>query len=129
MDRVRARADSLFDLTGRVAVITGGAGLLGYQHAQAIAGAGGIPVLADLCGRLAEQKAACIKSEFGVPAYGYQTDITSEAEVGGLLGELLARRGRVDILINNAAHNPKVESPSQAAFMRLENFPLDAWHA
>ena len=37
-----------FDLTGRVAIITGGAGLLGLRHAQAIAEMGGIPVLVDI---------------------------------------------------------------------------------
>ena len=43
-----------FDLAGRIAVITGGAGLLGFQHASAIASAGGIPVLVDLDGARAE---------------------------------------------------------------------------
>ena len=38
----------LFGLHGRVAIITGGGGMLGYQHAAAIAGFGGIPVLLDI---------------------------------------------------------------------------------
>ena len=42
------KSRNLFDLTGRVAIITGGTGLLGQQHAEAIAEAGGIPVLADI---------------------------------------------------------------------------------
>jgi NAD(P)-dependent dehydrogenase (short-subunit alcohol dehydrogenase family) len=42
------KMESLFDLTGRVAIITGGTGLLGQQHAEAVASAGGIPVLADI---------------------------------------------------------------------------------
>ena len=52
----------LFDLTGRVAVITGGAGLLGYKHAEVIARAGGIPVLVDLAAAQPETKAADRKS-------------------------------------------------------------------
>ena len=44
----RQKTVSFFDLTGRVAIITGGAGLLGVQHAIAIHGFGGIPVLADI---------------------------------------------------------------------------------
>ena len=43
-----------FDLAGRVAVITGGAGLLGFQHGAAIASAGGIPILVDLDQQRAE---------------------------------------------------------------------------
>ena len=89
MDRRNRIVDSKFDLAGRVAVITGGAGLLGYQHARAIAGAGGIPVLADLCGPFAQEKAECIQEEFGVDALGYGTDITREGEVGQLLDEVL----------------------------------------
>jgi NAD(P)-dependent dehydrogenase (short-subunit alcohol dehydrogenase family) len=127
MDRRNRIVDSKFDLAGRVAVITGGAGLLGYQHARAIAGAGGIPVLADLCGPFAQEKAECIQEEFGVDALGYGTDITREGEVRQLLDEVLRRWGRVDILVNNAANNPKVEDPSQVKFTRFENFPLDIW--
>ena len=41
---------SIFDLSGKVAVITGGAGMLGQMHAETIVEAGGIPVLADLRG-------------------------------------------------------------------------------
>jgi len=47
---------NLFDLSGRVAVITGGAGLLGEQHARAIAAAGGIPVLVDIQRQGASEK-------------------------------------------------------------------------
>ena len=120
-------ARDLFDLSGRVAIITGGAGLLGEQHAAAIAGAGGIPLLADIDGEAADRKAALIAGRFGVPALGRATDITDPAQVAQLLQETLDRFGRVDILINNAAHNPKIEGA--AGFSRLESFPLAQWAA
>ena len=41
---------------------------------------------------------------------------------------LLARFGRIDILINNAANNPKVESGGSKVWSRLENFPLEVWN-
>ena len=54
---------SKFDLTGRTAVITGGAGLLGKEHAYAIAGAGGIPVLVDIQKDFAEKlEQTCIET-------------------------------------------------------------------
>src|SRR4030095_15223136 len=102
--------NDLFDLTGRVAVITGGAGLLGEQHARAIASAGGIPVLVDVAGQAATEKATQMAKEFGVPACGYRVDITNEGQVQNFLADVLGRFGRVDILINNAANNPKVEA-------------------
>jgi NAD(P)-dependent dehydrogenase (short-subunit alcohol dehydrogenase family) len=120
---------SLFDLTGRVAVITGGAGLLGVRHAEAIALACGIPVLVDVAAGAARSRAEELAETFGVPAHAVQTDITQPPQVEALLKEVLARFGRVDILINNAANNPKMEDTSKVAWSRLENFPLDQWQA
>jgi NAD(P)-dependent dehydrogenase (short-subunit alcohol dehydrogenase family) len=117
-----------FSLTGRVAVITGGAGLLGVRHAEAIAAAGGIPVLADLREDAAKSAAADISLRFGIAALGAGVDITDEASVESLLRTVLQTYGRADILVNNAANNPKVEDGAQN-FARLEKFPLEHWHA
>ena len=117
----------LFDLTGRVAAITGGAGLLGMQHANAIAAHGGIPVLVDLV--QAEGKAADLARHHNVPAMACQCNITQPDSVRELLRQILDRFGRLDILINNAANNPRMESSVQVNFSRLENFPVEQWHA
>jgi NAD(P)-dependent dehydrogenase (short-subunit alcohol dehydrogenase family) len=116
-----------FDLAGRVAVITGGAGLLGVQHAEAIAEMGGIPILADVDARRAAAAAKQIAARFGVPAAGHGVDITRAPSVKKLRDTLLRRHGRVDILINNAARNPKVEGAGKQAWSRLENYPLPQW--
>ena len=118
-----------FDLTGRVAVITGGAGLLGEQHARAIAGAGGIPVLVDISGEAASRKAAAVSAEYGVQAWGCRVDITSPDDLTAFLSRVMERFGRLDILVNNAANNPKVEAAGAVNFSRLEHFPLAQWHA
>jgi NAD(P)-dependent dehydrogenase (short-subunit alcohol dehydrogenase family) len=122
-------SSQLFDLTGRVAVITGGVGLLGQQHAEAIARAGGIPVLADISAGSVNPGSPEWVQRFGPAACVLETDITQPAAVSRLLDEVLARYGRVDILINNAANNPKMESRSEVEFSRLENFPLKQWEA
>ncbi len=119
----------LFDLTGRVAVITGGAGLLGYRHAEVIARAGGTPVLVDLAAAQPETKAAQLAADYGVKSLGSATDITKPPQVMTLLETILEQFGAVDILINNAANNPKVESRSGLVWSRLENFPLTVWEA
>jgi NAD(P)-dependent dehydrogenase (short-subunit alcohol dehydrogenase family) len=117
-----------FSLEGRVAIVTGGAGLLGVRHGEAIAAAGGVPVLADIRGAEAEARAAEIATASGVPAIGIACDVTRPESIEGLLQAVLERMGRVDILVNNAANNPKVETPGQA-FSRLERFPIEQWHA
>jgi len=118
-----------FDLTGRVAVITGGAGLLGEQHARAIAKAGGIPVLVDIHQQRASERAEELSREYGVAAIGCAVDITKQDKLEALCDEIVARFGRLDILINNAANNPKMETGSEVNFSRLENFPLAQWEA
>jgi len=123
------KLESMFDLTGRVAVITGGTGLLGQQHAEAIASAGGIPVLADIRLDSVDPQSAAFKQRFGKQACAIQTDITDPESVRTMLAEVLNRYGRVDILINNAANNPKMEKTADVEFSRLENFPLKQWEA
>jgi len=122
-----ASVDSLFRLDGRVAVITGGAGLLGYQHAAAIAGLGGIPVLLDINGEALAGNAARLAEETGCQAPTWVADITDLDALAAVEQQLLAQHGRVDILINNAARNPKVESAGDKDFSRLEHFPWEQW--
>lgn len=122
-----SESNNLFDLTGRVAVITGGAGLLGVRHARAIAGFGGIPVLADIRGPAAEERARDIAREFGVEAWGIAADVTDLASVEALLAAVMTRHGRLDILINNAANNPKQDAVGDRTRSRLENYPVSQW--
>jgi NAD(P)-dependent dehydrogenase (short-subunit alcohol dehydrogenase family) len=120
-------AKTIFDLSERVAVITGGAGLLGQQHAEAIAAVGGIPVLLDLRFDKPELKPDRLKERFGPKAMAIVTDITKPASIQSVRDQILQVLGRIDILINNAANNPKMESSSSVNFSRLENFPLEQW--
>ena len=123
------KIQNMFDLTGRVAVITGGAGLLGPKHAEAIAEYGGIPVLFDKDKPTAEAKAAEIAKHFGVPALGLGGDITKSADVERVRQELEERFGRVDILINNAANDPKVTNdPNAIPWSRFEQFSEAVWY-
>jgi NAD(P)-dependent dehydrogenase (short-subunit alcohol dehydrogenase family) len=120
---------NLFDLSGRVAVITGGTGLLGQQHAEAIANAGGIPVLADIRVESVDTQSRVWKDRFGSSACAIKADITQPKSIKLLLAEILQRFSRVDILINNAANNPKMEKTAEVEFSRLENFPLKQWES
>ena len=118
----------LFDLSGRVAVITGGAGMLGVKHAEAIAEMGGVPVLLDIDGDRALARAKDLGAAFGVPACGLATDITRHEAVAAAPAETLETFGRIDVLINNAANDPKVGPGAESGdWSRLENFPLAAW--
>ena len=125
------RAHTLFDLTGRVAIVTGGAGLLGYHHGAILAAAGAHVVLLDLAVANPALRAEQLQLAHGPECLGLSADITSEKSLEAARDVIMAKFGRIDILINNAANNPKVEDTGGAtshAWSRLENFPLQVWN-
>jgi NAD(P)-dependent dehydrogenase (short-subunit alcohol dehydrogenase family) len=117
----------LFSLEHKVAVITGGAGLLGVKHAEIIAEAGGNPVLMDINIDLAKNEAERISKEYKVNALGLKIDITDKKDVEDKALIIKEKYGRIDILINNAANNPKVEQ-GNTTWSRFENFSQDNWN-
>lgn len=113
----------LFSLKKKVVVITGGAGLLGMQHAQAVCEAGGIPVVADI--HLASARKAA--AQIGGKAIGVEMDVTCSKSVEKACRLLVRRYGRVHVLINNAARNPKVEGKG-VGLGRVEDQNVEEWH-
>jgi NAD(P)-dependent dehydrogenase (short-subunit alcohol dehydrogenase family) len=119
-----------FDLTGKIVVITGGAGFLGQKHAEAVAEFGAIPVLVDLDPERLAAALERLEPDFPKRTVALTADITREDQVQTACAEVLRRFGKVDVLINNAANNPKVDAASRVQnASRLENFPLEQWAA
>ena len=117
----------VFDLSGRVAVITGGAGMLGMQHAAVIAEAGGHAVIADVS-EDTERLAESLSGAHGAEALGVRVDITRQAEVEAMVGAVVGKFGRIDILINNAALTVKGGGERAAEyFAPFEEYPLHLW--
>lgn len=120
--------NDLFDLSGRVAIITGGAGMLGRQHAETIAEAGGHVVIADLSSETIESSVREITSAHEVEALGVQVDITDKLQVETMVAAVMERFGRIDILINNAALTVKGGGEGERQyFAPFEEYPLDLW--
>jgi NAD(P)-dependent dehydrogenase (short-subunit alcohol dehydrogenase family) len=116
-----------FKLNNKVAIITGGAGLLGVKHAEVIAEAGGIPVLWDINFQAVQDRSKEIAKRYGVSCLGMNVDITDPESVKNGVNEVLKTLQRIDILINNAANDPKVAPGEDEALSRLENFSLEMW--
>lgn len=113
-----------FDLTGRTAIVTGAAGLLGRQHCRALAEAGATVVATD------RDPAAlgALAGEMGGSLLAIAADVADADSVRELLAETLRHTGRADVLVNNAAINDRVENPAAALELsRFENYPLDLW--
>lgn len=125
-DGPRAR----FDLTGRVALITGAAGLLGPQHAAALAECGARVVMTDVDVAALETACASLRDAFGNGAVAAASmDVTDPDSIREVERNMRAENGGIDILVNNAAVDPKVEDQRGIAnASRLETLPLSEWN-
>jgi NAD(P)-dependent dehydrogenase (short-subunit alcohol dehydrogenase family) len=107
----------LFDLTGRVVVITGGSAGLGLQMASGFAEAGARVVVCSRNPERCEEAARGLR-EIGGEAAGISCDVSKADEVSALADEVIARFGRVDVLVNNAG---------RTWWASPEDTPLDKW--
>lgn len=120
-----------FRINEKVCLITGGAGLLGQKHAETVIEGGGIPVLLDISLEALEKAKVSLDEKYpAAETVIYKTDITSREALEVVRDDLLEKYGHIDILINNAANNPKVEDKGENfGNIRFDNFPLSIWNA
>ncbi len=120
-----------FKLTGRVAVVTGGVGLLGAEFCKTLAEAGASVAVVDL-NASASQGTADMLTKNGHNALAVPTDITHPDSVNAMVEKVLAEFGRLDILVNSAALDPKFDPDAVKKGMApgaFEDYPLDQWNA
>jgi NAD(P)-dependent dehydrogenase (short-subunit alcohol dehydrogenase family) len=115
-----------FDLKKQICVITGGAGFLGVQHAEALLDGNGRVVLVDIDQAKLQEKVGQLKKKYPRRVWGYQLDITNEGLVQKTIKKIEKEIGPIRVLINNAANNPQV-SKDNKDYSRLENFPRESW--
>jgi len=96
---------ALFDMTGRVALVTGGSKGLGLTMASGFASAGADVVLVSRHESEAQAAAKQVADTFGHRAIGLKADVTNEAEVASVVARTLKDLGRIDVLVNNAGIN------------------------
>jgi NAD(P)-dependent dehydrogenase (short-subunit alcohol dehydrogenase family) len=119
-----------FDLTGKTALITGAAGLLGMEHAAALLESGATVVLTDMSVELLDAATErLIDRHNGVRILTFVMDVTNPAAIREVAKMLCGMDLRVDILVNNAAIDPKVKGDQGVVeTSRLEHFSLDQWN-
>lgn len=117
-----------FDVSGRVIIITGGAGLLGASYCRTIASVGGFPVVVDINGTAAMDLAQEITSKSSGQALGLEADITNPESVKAMVQTVMKTFGRIDALVNNAALDPKFDEEHAGEHTnQFEEFPFSAW--
>ena len=111
----------MFDLTGKTALITGGCGLLGVQHAEAILEFGGEVILTDVVSDT--NRVIKLKEKYGTSVSSVYMDVTNKSSIQKVVDEF----EKIDILINNAALDPKVEDGLEYK-NKFEHLDLDSWN-
>lgn len=111
--------NNLFDLNGRVAVVTGGNGGIGLGMARGVAAAGASIAIVGRNSQKTLDAAAQIAIENEIKCVGFVADISEPEQVGGLVEAILAQFGRIDILVNNAGINIR---------KRPDVMTLDEWN-
>jgi NAD(P)-dependent dehydrogenase (short-subunit alcohol dehydrogenase family) len=118
-----------FELTGKTALITGAAGLLGMEHTTALLESGATVVLTDLGeAELQSARAALSRSFDPARIITRVMDVSQLSGIRAVAEQLWSDGIRVDILVNNAAIDPKVKGDQGVLeTSRLENFPVEQW--
>lgn len=95
----------LFDLTNRVAIVTGGSKGLGLAMAEGFASAGASVALVSRHRAEAEAAAAAVARDYGRPALGFEADVSNAAQVEAMTAAAVGQFGAIDILVNSAGIN------------------------
>ena len=112
-----ARVQDLFDLTGQVALVTGGSRGLGLQMAESLGEAGARIMLTSRKASDLEEAAAHLKAR-GIDAQWIAADASNEAQARDVVTQTMAKLGQIDILVNNAGASWGAPA---------EDHPIEAW--
>jgi NAD(P)-dependent dehydrogenase (short-subunit alcohol dehydrogenase family) len=118
-----------FSVDGQIALITGGAGLMGPEHAQALLEIGARVVLADINADALERAVTALRATWREDQLmALKMNVTSEESILAGIATIESKLGPVSILVNNAAIDPKVETGSATLERsRLEGFSREQW--
>ena len=118
-----------YELTTKIALVTGAAGLLGCQNAKALLDAGASVVLTDINLTSLDSVTLSLAEIYGSDrVFAKVMDVGESKDISRVYEELCTENKYVDILINNAAIDPKVDSKTVIEnSSRLENLGIDSW--
>jgi NAD(P)-dependent dehydrogenase (short-subunit alcohol dehydrogenase family) len=114
----------LFNLRGKVAVVTGGVGVLGQHFCAGLAETGADVAVVDLQAEKAQESARVLAERYGVKAFGYGCDVSDPISVREMVAAVLEAFGEINILHNNAAGK---SDDLDAFFAPFEEYQLDQW--
>ena len=120
---------SKYSLIGKNVIVTGGAGLLGEEHSRAVLESGANLIITDIDKIKLDALTNNLLNEYSESNItSYTLDVSEERNIIEVSNKILETQGAVDVLINNAAIDPKVKTDSSLLeSSRLENFLIEDW--
>jgi len=115
---------SNFQLVDKVAVVTGGAGIIGKHFCRGLAEAGAHVAILDIDKPSALELAGELKNHFEIEAIGYQCDVSNVESVTKSIKKVVGDFGQIDVLLNNAATK---SDDLGAFFSTFEDYELEQW--
>lgn len=116
----------LFSLKNKTIVLTGSAGRLGTNFANALSSVGADVILVDIDDKKNQKLEKEITKKFNTRARAYNVDITKKDELASLGKKIIKDHGKIDGLVNNAFFSPRLDVKRSAA--KFEQYPLDLWN-
>ena len=115
----------LFDISGKVIILTGAAGFLGTQHAEGLSQAGAYVILADTNFKRCKELELKFKKKYNVSPLAIKLDVTSKKSIKDMISNTLKKYSKIDVLINNAAFQGTV---GKQRVIDLTEMPLSIWN-
>ncbi len=114
----------LFDLSGRIVIITGAAGNLGSKYAEGLTQAGANVVLADIDYATCKQLGKQLENKYSIKNLAIKLDLNDKSSIENMVSKTMKQFSKIDILINNAAY----QGNSKSRKIKFEDFPLNEWN-
>ena len=118
------KIEKIFNLSNKVVVLTGAAGLLGSKYADGLCQAGANVVLADIDYSRCKKMATILEKKYGVSTLAVDLDVSSERSIDSMVKKTIKKFSKIDILINNAIFR----EGKKERIVPLEKFPLSSWN-
>ena len=116
----------MLGLNNKVVIVTGGGGLMGEMFVRTISKNGGVPIAVDIDETSLANLEESMKLEKREALY-IKADITKKGDWINIRDQVLNKYSRIDVLINNAAANPKVSKSDDMESNNFEDYPIEKW--